>query len=227
MTAFNFCHCGNVLDVLPRLVAGGLKAQCVVTSPPYWGLRDYGVDGQLGLEKTPSDYVAKMVEVFGYVYQLLNDDGVMWLNLGDSYSSYIDKRKNYDPAGYKQASNPASIGVPPRSAEGLPHKNLVGIPWRMAFALQESGWILRSDIIWHKQTAMPESVKDRPTRCHEYIFLFTKSQRYFYNTNESSSTQFEIVEFEDDFVLVDFFCHGTPSFNLWRNDIHIFKSTGL
>ncbi len=181
MTAFNFCHCGNVLDVLPRLVADGIKTQCVVTSPPYWGLRDYGVEGQLGLEKTPPEYVARMVEVFGYVYQILRDDGVMWLNLGDSYSSYIDKRKGYDPVGYKQASNPASIGVPPRSAEGLPHKNLVGIPWRVAFALQENGWILRSEVIWVKPNPMPESVKDRPTNSHEHVFLFSKSQNYFYD----------------------------------------------
>src|SRR3974390_742045 len=128
-------------------IAGGVRAQMCVTSPPYWGLRDYGVDGQLGLEPTIGEYVANMVEVFRLVRELLADDGTLWLNLGDSYAA----------------------------------KSLCGIPWRVAFALQADGWYLRSDIIWHKPNPMPESITDRPTKSHEYVFLMSKSERYFYD----------------------------------------------
>jgi len=129
--------------------------QTCVTSPPYWGLRDYGTPGQLGLEPTPEEYVANMVEVFREVWRVLRKDGTLWLNLGDSYAN----------------ANPGS----------LKPKDLCGIPWRVAFALQADGWYLRSDIIWNKSNPMPESVTDRPTKAHEYIFLLSKSKRYFYD----------------------------------------------
>ena len=136
---------GDALATLQGLEPSSV--QCCVTSPPYWGLRDYGVDGQFGLEPTPEEYVERMVEVFREVRRVLRDDGTLWLNLGDSFHN----------------------------------KQLAGIPWRVAFALQADGWYLRSDIIWHKPNPMPESVTDRPTKSHEYLFLMTKSARYFYD----------------------------------------------
>ena len=170
---------GDALRVLRTLPDASVH--CCVTSPPYWGLRDYGADGQIGLEDTPEEYVARLVAVFDEVRRVLRDDGTLWLNLGDSYSSTFGKRKPWDAAGTKQQGNPASMAVPGRSAAGLAPKNLVGIPWRVAFALQARGWYLRCDVIWHKPNPMPESVQDRPTRAHEYLFLFSKSEHYYYD----------------------------------------------
>src|SRR5690606_2185635 len=169
---------GDVIETLRTLPAGFIHT--CVTSPPYWGLRDYGVPGQIGLEATPEEYVEKMVEVFREVRRVLRDDGTLWLNLGDSYASkpcggigHNAKVRNTKKAIQKSAGVPA----------GLKPKDLVGIPWRVAFALQADGWYLRSDIIWHKPNAMPESVKDRPTKAHEYIFLLSKSPRYYYDAD--------------------------------------------
>lgn len=155
------------------------SVQCVVTSPPYYGLRDYGVSGQIGLEETPEAYVAQLVAVFREVRRVLKDDGVLWLNLGDSYNGsapnksgqngYDDGRENRD----KRYSNGEISGLKP--------KDLIGIPWRVAFALQADGWWLRQDIIWAKPNPMPESVTDRCTKAHEYVFLLTKSARYYYD----------------------------------------------
>lgn len=157
--------------------------QCCVTSPPYWGLRDYGAEGQLGLEKTPEEYVKKIVAGFSEVKRVLKDDGVLWLNLGDTYSS--SGAKGTGGSKGKQATNIGSyfkdIAENGRTTNGIEPKNLVGIPWRVAFALQAEGWYLRQDIIWHKPNPMPESVTDRCTKSHEYIFLLTKSARYYYN----------------------------------------------
>ncbi len=156
-----------------------------VTSPPYWGLRDYGVSGQLGLEKTPEEYTAKMVETFREVRRVLRKDGTLWLNLGDSYASQPGQRvqngKRDDVAGWKQETNVGSCTIGSRDVSGLKPKDLIGIPWRVAFALQADGWWLRSDIIWHKPNPMPESVTDRPTKSHEYIFMLSKSARYYYD----------------------------------------------
>lgn len=153
----------------------------VCTSPPYWCLRDYKVDGQLGLEKTPDAYVGTMVEVFREVKRVLRDDGTLWLNMGDSYASSTKMDGGYGSA--KQASNRGSYNTtqPVRDSHGLKEKDLVGIPWRLAFALQADGWYLRSDIIWAKRNCMPESVTDRPTRSHEYLFLLAQSSRYYYD----------------------------------------------
>lgn len=144
------------------------SAHCCVTSPPYWGLRDYGVEGQLGLEKTPEEYVGKLVDGFREVRRVLIDDGTLWVNLGDSYARMQE-------GNVPQSKN--SECVPPR----MKPKDLVGTPWRVAFALQADGWYLRSDIIWAKPNPMPESVTDRPTKAHEYIFLLSKKASYYYD----------------------------------------------
>ena len=149
--------CREVLKTLP-----GKSVHCCVTSPPYYGLRDYGVDGQIGLEQTPEEYVSELVGVFREVKRVLRDDGTVWLNLGDSYS------------GSTHTSKLSKI-------EGLKPKDLIGIPWRVAFALQADGWYLRQDIIWQKNNPMPESVRDRCTKSHEYIFLLSKSQKYYFD----------------------------------------------
>ena len=154
------------------------SVQCCVTSPPYWGLRDYGEPDQLGLEQTPEEYVENMVAVFREVWRVLRDDGTLWLNLGDSYSAT------------RWSNTPSTTGISREYSDivseritNLPPKNLVGIPWRVAFALQADGWYLRNDIIWHKPNPMPESVQDRCTKSHEYIFLLTKNPRYFYDND--------------------------------------------
>jgi DNA modification methylase len=170
---------GNAPDVLMELPDKSIN--CCVTSPPYWGLRDYGVEGQLGLEKTPEEYVQKMVDLFREVRRVLRDDGTLWLNLGDTYAA-----GGLGPGSGKQTTNYGScngshIEKPRLAPMGLKPKDLVGIPWRVAFALQADGWYIRSDIIWSKPNPMPESVTDRPTKSHEYIFLMSKSERYYYD----------------------------------------------
>ena len=153
--------------------------QCVVTSPPYWGLRDYGSDGQLGLESTPEEYVENMVKVFREVKRVLKHDGTVWLNLGDSYNGSGGAGGDYNKGGLKDGQ-PKYKG---RNISSLKPKDLVGIPWRIAFALQADGWWLRQDIVWHKPNPMPESVTDRCTKAHEYIFLLSKSAKYFYDAD--------------------------------------------
>lgn len=198
---------GDTLKWLRRLPDE--LVQCIVTSPPYWGLRDYGIDGQIGLEKTPEEYVAKLVEVFREVRRVLRSDGTLWLNLGDSYAGGAgsSKRRRKDASGVtrpcvtqhcercgkefegtaKRRFCSAYCGGVDNSKRserppyGLKPKDLVGIPWRVALALQADGWWLRSDIIWHKPNPMPESVTDRPTKSHEYVFMLTKSVKYFWD----------------------------------------------
>ena len=163
------------------------SVQMVCTSPPYWGLRDYGTSGQIGLEPTPEEYVAAVLKVFQEVRRVLRDDGTVWLNLGDSYCGGGRGGNPVENTYRKQATNYGSVtGITKQKwpiPSGLKPKDLVGIPWRVAFALQEAGWYLRSDIIWSKPNPMPESVKDRPTRAHEYIFLLSKSARYYYDAD--------------------------------------------
>lgn len=159
------------------------SVHCVVTSPPYFGLRDYGVDGQIGLEQTPDEYVAEMVDVFREVRRVLRDDGTLWLNLGDSYAS--DKKWGGSTGGKAaRGLHGACGGGRNRTSSRLPDKNLIGIPWRVAFALQDDGWILRQDIVWNKPNCMPDPTKDRCTRAHEFIFMFTKSKRYYYDAEK-------------------------------------------
>ena len=185
---------GDCRDTMRAWAAQGVKAQTCITSPPYFGLRDYGHEGQIGLEQTPEEYIAAMVEVFRCVRDVLADDGTLWLNIGDSYAaqrggthqpaetlaggkggkmadgSLVNRDRH---AGYNPTRNAAAIG--------LKHKDLIGIPWMLAFALRADGWYLRQDIIWHKPNPMPESVRDRCTKAHEYVFLLSKSERYFYD----------------------------------------------
>ena len=175
---------GDVRETLATLPAASV--QTCVTSPPYWGLRDYGHDGQLGLEATPAEYVARMVEVFAGVWRVLRDDGTLWLNLGDSYAAqggaHGGRGDNQAGVGAKVLH---AVGAGDKAARtapnGLKPKDLVGIPWMVAFALRADGWYLRSDIIWSKPNPMPESVTDRPTKAHEYLFLLSKSARYYYD----------------------------------------------
>jgi DNA modification methylase len=168
------------------------SVQCCVTSPPYFGLRDYGHAGQIGLEPSPAEYVAEMVALFREVRRVLRDDGTLWLNLGDSYAGggtvgrSNDASRDIGGGGNKQGSgNPGAQGNRPRVADMKP-KDLIGIPWRVAFALQADGWYLRQDIIWHKPSPMPESVRDRCTKAHEYVFLLSKSERYYYDADAVS-----------------------------------------
>jgi DNA modification methylase len=170
---------GDCLEVLKTLPAESVHT--CVTSPPYWGLRDYGVEGQIGLEKTPELFVSKMVEVFREVKRVLRDDGTLWLNLGDSYISQGGPQVAQTKWQVEGASDGQNGGLSRSPVEGLKAKDLCGIPWLVAFALRADGWYLRSDIIWHKPNPMPESVTDRPTKSHEYIFLLTKSPRYYYD----------------------------------------------
>ena len=166
---------GDVREMLKTVESASV--QTCVTSPPYFGLRDYGVDGQIGLEQTPDAFVSELVEVFRDVRRVLKGDGTLWLNLGDSYAGNCLQASNNGRAGF---GNPRER-LMNRKGEGLKSKDLIGIPWRVAFALQADGWYLRQDIIWHKPNPMPESVKDRCTKAHEYIFLLSKSQKYFFD----------------------------------------------
>lgn len=220
---------GNALAILRTMDANSID--CCVTSPPYWGLRDYGTgqwsggdescshsvggqvqdtkapgaittgqrpgvdastclkcgairtDQQIGLEKTPEEFVAKLVEIFREVRRVLKPDGTLWCNLGDSYAAHPGQRKTTDKAGDKQNTSEGSVGAPSRSVATLKPKDLVGIPWRVAFALQADGWWLRQDIIWAKPNPMPESVQDRCTKAHEYVFMLTKSAKYWYDAD--------------------------------------------
>jgi DNA modification methylase len=172
---------GDCREILPTLP--DQSVHCCVTSPPYFGLRDYGHAGQIGLEATPDAFVAEMVAVFREVRRVLRDDGTLWLNLGDSYAG-SGKYSAGSPShlwGSKQSTNAASAGLAMPIPKGLKGKDLIGIPWRVAFALQADGWYLRQDIIWSKPNPMPESVTDRCTKAHEYLFLLSKSPRYFYD----------------------------------------------
>ena len=175
----NRVHFGDCLETLRRM-PDGIVNTCV-TSPPYFGLRDYGHPGQIGLEPTPGEFIAKLVAVFREVRRVLRDDGTLWLNIGDSYNAHPGQRKTTDAAGEKQQSVRGAQAAPSRSVNGLKGKDLIGIPWMLAFALRADGWYLRQDIIWHKPNPMPESVTDRCTKAHEYIFLLSKSERYYFD----------------------------------------------
>ncbi len=180
MLELNKIYNMDCLEGLKKLPDNSIN--CCVTSPPYWGLRDYGVEGQIGLEKTPEEYVAKMVEVFREVKRVLRDDGTLWLNLGDSYVTSHAVGTKDDDTGWKHGA--ISKGYQARAGgvgNGRKPKDLVGIPWLVAFALRADGWYLRQDIIWHKPNPMPESVKDRCTKAHEDIFLLAKSAQYYYD----------------------------------------------
>lgn len=202
---------------------------CCITSPPYWGLRSYPSEWQIGLEASPDLYVASLVAVFAEVWRVLNDDGTVWLNLGDSYSG---SGKGPSNEGSKQRTNAGSLIMNHRNPaqfasgqaptqwlsvpQGLKQKDLVGIPWRVAFALQADGWYLRSDIIWSKPNPMPESVTDRPTKAHEYLFLLSKSERYYYDQAAiyepyAESTLREVEDGYDGLGLKDYAAAGVQN----------------
>lgn len=178
MDWLNRCHFGDCLATM-RCMPDCIAQTCV-TSPPYFGLRDYGHEGQIGLEETPAAFVAKLVEVFAEVRRVLRDDGTLWLNLGDSYAN--DAKWGGSTSGKHAQAIHGNSGIGRRRTNtGLKSKDLMGIPWRVAFALQDDGWYLRQDIIWHKPNPMPESVQDRCTKSHEYIFLLSKSPNYYFD----------------------------------------------
>lgn len=165
---------GDVRSVLRDFPSGSV--QTCVTSPPYWSLRDYHAPGQIGMEASLAEYLDSLTSAFEEVRRVLRDDGTLWLNIGDSYTSGGRTWRAPDRKNKARA-----MVVRPQTPEGLKPKDLIGVPWRLAFALQDAGWYLRSDVIWNKPNCQPESVKDRPTRCHEYIFLFSKNERYKYD----------------------------------------------
>jgi DNA modification methylase len=178
----NIIEFGDCRETMRRWASEGVKAQTCVTSPPYYGLRDYGRDGQIGLEETPEEYTAAMVEVFRCVRDVLEDDGTLWLNIGDSYNTSPAGNKTWgDGVGTNKAYEEHQIHRGKKIIKSLKPKDLIGIPWMLAFALRADGWYLRQDIIWHKPNPMPESVQDRCTKAHEYIFLLSKSQKYYYD----------------------------------------------
>ena len=182
---------GDCRETMRQWAAAGIKAQTCVTSPPYYGLRDYGHEGQIGLEETPEEYIKAMVEVFRCVWDVLEDDGTLWLNIGDSYAMHPSSavnRNGISSGSLNDGKSEFNCRVNTRGSEkrkaipeGIKAKDLFGIPWMLAFALRADGWYLRQDIIWHKPNPMPESVQDRCTKAHEYIFLMSKSQKYHYD----------------------------------------------
>jgi DNA modification methylase len=176
-------YLGDCIETMRRLPAGSV--QTCVTSPPYFGLRDYGHDGQIGLEPTPDEFVSALVAVFREVRRLLADDGTLWLNLGDSYARTGGTDRRVSDTAKVGSTRNTLAQMSDRTSKapvGLKDKDLIGIPWRVAFALQSDGWILRQDIIWHKPNPMPESVTDRCTKAHEYLFLLSKSPRYYFDS---------------------------------------------
>lgn len=180
----NKIYQGHCLEILKKLPSE--KVNTVITSPPYWGLRDYGMEGQIGLENSVDEYVDELVYVFREVKRILKDDGTLWLNLGDVYAG-SGRGRNSDGKGNLGKNHLQSTGQyggivrTSKVVDGLKPKDLIGLPWRVAFALQADGWYLRQDIVWNKPNAMPESVTDRPTKSHEYLFLLSKQPTYYYN----------------------------------------------
>jgi site-specific DNA-methyltransferase (adenine-specific) len=228
---------GDCIEGMRTLAEGSIH--CCVTSPPYWGLRDYGHEGQIGLEDTPEAYVGRMVEVFREVRRVLRDDGTAWVNLGDSYCGGGGYAPNA-PCNQRRADgeswgamNAFSVregearkkARPGYTPPGLKAKDLVGIPWRVAFALQADGWWLRQDIIWHKPNPMPESVRDRCTKAHEYVFLLTKSDRYHYDAEAVSEAAAYAGAVTNDFSASAIGLGVTPSGNAIPGTRYTVKAT--
>lgn len=205
---------GNCLTSMQELIEAGTQVQTIVTSPPYYGLRDYGVEGQIGLESTPEEYIAKLVEVFRVARDLLADDGTLWINIGDSYAgSGKGAWKNLDAP--KETYTPVH-GSPqmkmPKTPDGYKPKDLMGIPWMLAFALRADGWYLRQDIIWNKPNAMPESIKDRCTNSHEYMFLLSKSHQYYFDHDSIKEQSSGLAPGNKKHKYVEAFKSGTEQF---------------
>ena len=182
----NKVYWGDCRDSMRQMLKDGIKVQTCITSPPYYGLRDYGVDGQIGNEQTPKEFIDNLVEVFACVWDVLNDDGTLWVNLGDSYYNYRPgkgQRVVANSIASQKAAEFENSAKRGNKLDGYKEKDLMGMPWRLAFALQDFGWYLRQDIIWHKPNPMPESVKDRCTKSHEYIFLLSKNKNYYFDSD--------------------------------------------
>jgi DNA modification methylase len=206
----NKVYWGDCRDSLRQMKLEGIEVQTCITSPPYYGLRDYGCDGQIGLEETPFQFIDNLVEVFACVWDVLADDGTLWVNLGDSYSSHKDCKSTPQTFALGTAKEQAPVMDKGKSrirdsrmlkSQGFKNKDLMGMPWRLAFALQDFGWYLRQDIIWHKPNPMPESVKDRCTKSHEYIFLLSKNSQYYFDNEaikEEATTTDETVRDRDE-----------------------------
>ena len=177
MMEIDTIFCGDALDVLRTLPDNSVH--CCITSPPYYALRDYGVDGQIGREERPAQYVARLTEVFSEVRRVLRPNGTLWLNIADTYCGTGSKGDHLDPKN-PSGRNRQCVSLAQR-VENVKAKDMIGIPWMLAFALRDCGWYLRSDIIWQKANPMPESCKDRPSRCYEHVFLLTKSRSYYYD----------------------------------------------
>lgn len=182
----NKVYFGDCRESMRQMALEGIKVQTCITSPPYYGLRDYGVDGQIGNEQTPKEFIDNLVEVFACVWDILSDDGTLWVNLGDSYYNYRPgkgQRVVANSIASQKASEFEHSAKRGNKLDGYKEKDLMGMPWRLAFALQDFGWYLRQDIIWSKPNPMPESVKDRCTKSHEYIFLLSKKPHYFFDSD--------------------------------------------
>jgi DNA modification methylase len=179
----NKVYWGDCRESMRQMAKDNIKVQMCVTSPPYYGLRDYGADGQIGLEQTPHEFIDNLVEVFACVWNILADDGTLWVNLGDSYARVGGDSSNKGRHWDNRKNNPTTGHNRYAKDMGVKEKNLLGMPWRLAFALQDFGWYLRQDIIWHKPNPMPESVTDRCTKSHEYIFLLSKNQKYYFDSD--------------------------------------------
>lgn len=180
----NTIEFGDCRETMARWATEGVKVQTCITSPPYYGLRDYGHTGQIGLEETPEEFIDNLVDVFRHVRKILADDGVIWVNIGDSYYNYrpgVGQRQGKQSIAGQKFSEVENCPKRGLKLEGLKEKDLIGIPWMLAFALRADGWYLRQDIIWHKPNPMPESVRDRCTKAHEYIFLLSKSKNYYFD----------------------------------------------
>lgn len=185
----NKVYWGDCRDSMRQMAQEGIKVQMCVTSPPYYGLRDYGVDGQIGNEQTPKEFIDNLVDVFACVWDVLADDGTLWVNLGDSYYNYRPgkgQRVVANSIASQKAAEFENSSKRGNKLDGYKEKDLMGMPWRLAFALQDFGWYLRQDIIWHKPNPMPESVKDRCTKSHEYIFLLSKNKNYYFDCDAIS-----------------------------------------
>lgn len=220
----------NINQIYNSECLQGLKSlpdnsiHCCVTSPPYYGLRDYGNDSQIGLEKTPEEYIQKLVDVFREVNRVLTKDGTLWLNIGDSYAGSMKRAAGYpdNAMNYKQGTNRETLGKATlvKQCTGCKSKDLIGIPWMLAFSLRSDGWYLRQDIIWSKPSVMPESVKDRCTKSHEYIFLLSKNKKYYFD-NESiaePTSSFDTVIRDRDATKLNNTPGRTKMQGLIRND---------
>ena len=187
----NKVYFGDCRESMRQMAKDGIKVQSCITSPPYYGLRDYGVDGQIGNEQTPKEFIDNLVEVFACVWDILEDDGTLWVNLGDSYYNYRPgkgQRVVANSIASQKASEFEHSAKRGNKLDGYKEKDLMGMPWKLAFALQDFGWYLRQDIIWHKPNPMPESVKDRCTKSHEYIFLLSKKPHYYFDNEAIKET---------------------------------------